>query len=544
VGQRLAFLIGNQDFDEALSGLKPLRGAHNDVAALAEVLGAPERGGFTLETLLERNSWEIVQRLDAAVERAGPDDLLLVFYAGHGVWSRGGFCLATADTRKDSVLGTSISSQQLANVLKDSLCTVVLLLDCCYSGGAAPHFHRGDAASALKVLADQVKGCFVLTASTATQTAQETEEDGMVLGRFTAAVRRGLVTGAAAPRDEDSVRFQSLRLWVEREVRGQTPQHAIGQGAFGDPVIAHVPRGGREHRRLDLLGRWLAAREIGAVEHAEMSAALLGDGDVDTRGAELLREMLDRPNARAAAVLSAWHAARMPRPPEFDSRKDVPPKPAGGADLPPAPMPKAPVVMPDQPAPGWTTVPVALIAGAPAGLVLAASPQATPDTWIVALAVCGLGVAAAAWLARPLAGYSFAQAALRLGLALAALVTLSAVTLRSPDDLFQWSFLLLGMSAGLAAWRLVAMPLAEAARRKESSPLAAYVQAAAAAGVLTFLLLVLANEVFGPGLAFRVTRYDGEVSGAVLAAVLASLAVPVTFGAAAALRRPKGKSGS
>lgn len=51
--QRLAFLIGNQTFRPD-SGLQPLRGPANDVAALSRILADPERGKFSVQEFLDK----------------------------------------------------------------------------------------------------------------------------------------------------------------------------------------------------------------------------------------------------------------------------------------------------------------------------------------------------------------------------------------------------------------------------------------------------------------------------------------------------------
>jgi hypothetical protein len=280
-----------------------------------------------------------------------------------------------------------------------------------------------------------------------------------------------------------------------------------------------------------LLGRWLASREINAVEHAELSAALLGDGD--TSGSDLLREMLDRPSARAPAVLAAWRVAREAPPPAPGYSDRPPPSMHDGA----VPILKTPVAAASPSATDWRAVPIAFFLGGPAGLVLASVPTAGPGAWIFTLLLCGLGVAAATWLARPLADRGFAQAAGWLGLSMLVLTLASAVTPRWQGEVFQGAFLLLGLTAGLAAWRLVAVPIDMASPHESSPPLGAFLRAAPAAGVATFVLLMIADTVLGPGLGHRVARYDGEISGAVLAAVLAAVAVPAALAAAAGMRR-------
>ena len=82
------------------------------------------------------------QRIDnaftAQLKKLRPDDLLIVYYAGHGTKSDDGndVYLASYDAGDDEVDGWSINS--IPGKIKSSKCSRVLwFLDCCYSGQAA-----------------------------------------------------------------------------------------------------------------------------------------------------------------------------------------------------------------------------------------------------------------------------------------------------------------------------------------------------------------------------------------------------------------------
>jgi hypothetical protein len=83
------------------------------------------------------------QRIDSAfaaeLKKLRPDDLLIVYYCGHGSKSEDGndVYLASYDAGDDGVSGWSINSIP-AKIKSESRCARVLwLLDCCYSGQAA-----------------------------------------------------------------------------------------------------------------------------------------------------------------------------------------------------------------------------------------------------------------------------------------------------------------------------------------------------------------------------------------------------------------------
>ncbi len=522
MGARVAFLIGNQAFDETVSGLKSLRGPRNDVAALQELLAAEDRGGFAVQTFLDATSGQILEALDAAVGSATRNDLLLIFYAGHGKWSRAGLCLATANTVDGREQSTAIPVEQLASVLKHCQGAVVLLLDCCYSAQAAEYF-RGDAGSALAALAEQVGGLFLLASSSSSEVSKEVEEDGVVLGSFTATIRRGLLRGEAAGQGEDSVRFSSLRAWVERELRGQSPRHATGRGAQGDPVIALVPRGGRDHRRLSKLSEFLAAKSISAKEFAEMCAAL--EAPAATDAAAVLRDVLDVPEVTAQAVVLAWRAAHAPK---REPRKEAAPKVEDEQkDRQSQGRPRSEL--------GWQLLPLSLISGLPAGLIMANTQVAMPEDVPFIVGICSAAVFVASLLARFTTAWTYEQAAIRLAVVLVALFAGASLAVQDAGSAFVAVFPLFGMIAGLAAWRLLALPIARGADR----PLAGFIPGAIAAGIGTVLLLFGANGLFGAGPGRGIARYSSEVPGAIASAALAAIGVVCALCLTAALRRSR-----
>ena len=241
MAERVAFLIGNQTFRPD-SGLLPLQGPANDVAALARLLGDPERGRCKVQEFLDKPCHEVLPEIEDALGRAAPGDLVLIYYSGHGKQDRNGaLCLATADTRQTALTSTSIPARRLTELVERSDCDqVVLLLDCCYSGAVEDGF-RGDVTSELHVV-ENARGFYIMTASSGVQTARETETagSGAVMGRFTAALVNGIESGAADLGRTGKIVLSDLRRYVERVVTSQTPQF-FARRASGDPVISLNP---------------------------------------------------------------------------------------------------------------------------------------------------------------------------------------------------------------------------------------------------------------------------------------------------------------
>ena len=268
--RRVAFLIGNQFFRPD-SGLTPLRGPLNDVAAMSRLLSDADRGNFSVQVFLDKPRHEVLPEIEQALSGAKPGDLVLIYYSGHGKLDRNGrVCLATADTRENALQATSIPARHLTDLVAESDCDqVVLLLDCCYSG-AVDEGLRGGISSEMQIIED-ARGFFILTASTEHQAAREMKPgpDGKVMGRFTAAFVEGIETGAADADGKGYVLLSDLREHVERAVVGQTPRF-FARKASGDPLISRSPA--HLVRRLDAdaladLRHAAADRRLAAVQY-------------------------------------------------------------------------------------------------------------------------------------------------------------------------------------------------------------------------------------------------------------------------------------
>jgi len=270
--RRLAILIGNQTFLPA-SGLPPLQGPCNDVATMARLLGDPERGKFEVRTLLDRPHHEIVPLIAEELNNRGENELVLIYYSGHGKPDiKTGLCFATADTRESALLATSIPAYHLLNIVDASFHNqVVIILDCCYSalvGG------KGDPSAELQQKASETSGLFILTSSDKHQISREeaAEQDGPVLGAFTAALVRSADSDGAA-NDEGEIRLRRLvdALQRDQQLAGQKPKF-FAQNTSGDPLISSIPGFGATLFDPDLLNdldspvwrrRLAAAGELG-----------------------------------------------------------------------------------------------------------------------------------------------------------------------------------------------------------------------------------------------------------------------------------------
>src|SRR5215471_15564435 len=87
-GRYRALLIGNAHYPEDPGNLPDLKGPINDVSALGRVLSQESSSLFApadITLLTDRESHEISAELEELLTTARRDDLLLIYYSGHGI---------------------------------------------------------------------------------------------------------------------------------------------------------------------------------------------------------------------------------------------------------------------------------------------------------------------------------------------------------------------------------------------------------------------------------------------------------------------------
>ncbi len=107
--KRYAILIASSRYPDE-PGLTPLRCPENDVDALNEVLASPDFGQFsTIVVFKNKPSYEILWGIETVLADAGRDDLVLVYFSGHGKTNLfDQLYLATLDTNLKALGSTSI----------------------------------------------------------------------------------------------------------------------------------------------------------------------------------------------------------------------------------------------------------------------------------------------------------------------------------------------------------------------------------------------------------------------------------------------------
>ncbi len=237
---KYAILIGNGNFPNEPK-LNTLRCPLLDVDGLEQVLKNEARGDFNeVVVLKDQRHHEIERGLNRMLNQAQKQDLVLVYYSGHGKQSKSGqLYLTSLDTEVTILNSTAVGLNKVYEFINDSACQkIILILDCCYSGVAGRAF-KGDIESELKQINTRSRGTYLITASTEIQVAVENSEDDYSL--FTKHLITGLETGAADKNTDGQITIDELYQYVHDKVlaenKNQQPTKT-SKGERGELVIA------------------------------------------------------------------------------------------------------------------------------------------------------------------------------------------------------------------------------------------------------------------------------------------------------------------
>jgi formylglycine-generating enzyme required for sulfatase activity len=243
MGGRFALVIATDTFED--NGLRKLLSPQADAAALAQVLTDPGIGQFEVRSLVNEPSYRVNRMAEAFFNGRRRDDLVLVYYTGHGVKDQSGqLYFAMPDTDMALLGSTALSARFLTDLMTSSRSgTKVLLLDCCHSGA----FARGMTGKADKAVhtAERFagRGRVVLTASDAMQYAFEGDDlTGQgVRSFFTRFLVEGLSTGQADQNGDGEIDVDELFEYIFERVTTETPTQQPRKWAWdvaGRVVIA------------------------------------------------------------------------------------------------------------------------------------------------------------------------------------------------------------------------------------------------------------------------------------------------------------------
>jgi uncharacterized caspase-like protein/pSer/pThr/pTyr-binding forkhead associated (FHA) protein len=249
MSRKLALIIGNSQYQDPR--LAQLLTPQEDVSDLAAILRAPDIGGFDeVKTLVNETDANIRLSIEDFFADKKPDDLLVIYFSGHGVRDEQGLLyLAVNNTRANRLRATAIPSEFITGEMDRSRSRrQVLILDCCHSGAFAQGSKAmtGESAGTGPAFEGIGYGRVVLTATDATQYAWEGDK---VIGQadrsvFTHYLIEGLRTGEADTDLDGTITLDEMYDYVYEKVVTVTPKQTPGKWSYkqqGDIVIARNP---------------------------------------------------------------------------------------------------------------------------------------------------------------------------------------------------------------------------------------------------------------------------------------------------------------
>ncbi|MGA7927812.1 MAG: caspase family protein [Candidatus Sulfotelmatobacter sp.] len=317
--RRYAVLIGSSQFPEEPK-LLPLRAPENDVDGLYDILMPKDLGNFTeISVLKNKSSHEAEIAILSVLTQAEKNDLVVIYYSGHGkLDSAGRLHLAMANTRLNVLGATSIPVTRIRDFVDNSPSNkVVLILDCCYSGAAGGLFARGALDEQLQ-LASGGRGTYIMTASTAIQIAQERQNDQY--GLFTKKIIEGIRSGKADLNEDGNVTMDELYSYVHREMLDEGFQEPMkwDLNVRGELVIARTGKSPRQERRkairrklLDLEGQDLLPHRV-LIEALEFLNRPSSEGSAADRQCDALLSQLLEGRLRVGDFIGGWYEISKP----------------------------------------------------------------------------------------------------------------------------------------------------------------------------------------------------------------------------------------
>jgi formylglycine-generating enzyme required for sulfatase activity len=319
VGKRLALIIGNSKHED--KELSRLVAPEVDVDELTDVLRNSQIGGFdTVKTIINELVSTVLEEIARFYSKKKHDDLLLLYFSGHGLLDENGrLFLALKDTKREVMRGTAISAAFITDEMNNCRSRrQVLVLDCCHSGA----FSRGAKGVGVNVGTSAAFegtgfGRVVLTATDSTQYAWEGDK---VIGQaesslFTHFLIQGLQSGVADSNQDGVVTLSELYDYVYEKVIDATPKQTPGKWSYqqkGEIIIAKNPNLPEENVELPedlkrLIESPLAGARLGAVHELERLLNSSDDLMVQTarEGIEGLAEDDSRSVSRAAREILA-----------------------------------------------------------------------------------------------------------------------------------------------------------------------------------------------------------------------------------------------
>ncbi len=244
---KYALVIGSSEYNDPK--LPKLTTPIRDTQEFARILGDKDICAFDeVRVALNEPSAAVREMIDGFFAERKPDDLLVLYFSGHGVKDDdGALYLAFKNTDHSRLFSTAIEADYIRKAMDHSRSKrQAIILDCCNSG-AFPQGGKGELGGSMGMIsALQGYGRFVLTASDAMQYAWEGGQvvDGMQNSIFTHYLVKGL-EGDADTDGNGKITVDELYDYVYDQISHtpakQTPTKSAAK-VEGELVLRQITR--------------------------------------------------------------------------------------------------------------------------------------------------------------------------------------------------------------------------------------------------------------------------------------------------------------
>ncbi|MEA5554236.1 GUN4 domain-containing protein [Anabaena cylindrica UHCC 0172] len=224
---RIALLIGVSEYEP---GLNQLAGAVKDIEAMQRVLQHPEMGGFAESEIIvmpNPQKWDLENTIEKLFANRKKDDLLLLYFSGHGIIDdSGNLYLTNSQTHKydnGNLVETSATAASLIHRFMENSRSQrqVIILDACFSGAFAEGMQAKDDSNVDINKELGGKGRAVLTSSSSSQYSFEQAEEELSV--YTRYIVNGIETGAADTDNDGMISVDELHEYARKKVQEAAP---------------------------------------------------------------------------------------------------------------------------------------------------------------------------------------------------------------------------------------------------------------------------------------------------------------------------------
>jgi len=235
---KYALVIANNQYTDP--GLAQLSAPGQDAEDFARVLRSRDIAAFEeVKILLNQPEPVVREAIDGFFSLKKPNDLLLLYFSGHGVRDeQGALYLAVTNTNRDRLRSTGIKSDFIRESMDQSRSRrQVLILDCCNSGAYA----QGSKAAVGVTIGTSTAfegtgyGRVVLTATDATQFAWEGDKIIGEQAKSNSLFTHFLVKGLEGEADQDGdgkITVDELYDYAYEQIVSRTPAQTPGKWSY------------------------------------------------------------------------------------------------------------------------------------------------------------------------------------------------------------------------------------------------------------------------------------------------------------------------